>query len=372
MARYTFDEIQDEVLRSLGIKPGDESTQQLDSIKLRINMIQDYIFFHRTWEWRKRDWFMTTRTPYATGTISTTQGSRTVTGSGTTWVDNMKVGYLSVDGRLYRIDRVASGTSIILRAPFDRTALSAATYKIVYPQYALPSLMASLLAIVYEGKELLVSQKNQVDLIRTESVPEEVYLGDINDTTFYSTGTVDVTVDSASVTGNSTVFTALMEGMQFQVAGNSEIYTIRERTSDTAITLDRPYTGATATTQNYTINAIGTPLMTFVPYPDDYYTLRIEGLIRPQKLVNTNDLSLIPDHTPLLLGAIWLAKVEFEEASPFRIQQSEADFIKSLRLLEDHYKAIPAPRWLNESNFVARHVGRTPTFNPLERRNPNV
>ena len=69
----------------------------------------------------------------------------------------------------------------------------------------------------------------------------------------YNTGTADVTHNSTTVTGTLTVWTAAMVGRQFRTANNSPIYTIATRVSDTEITLDVAYGGATATGSAYEI-----------------------------------------------------------------------------------------------------------------------
>lgn len=69
----------------------------------------------------------------------------------------------------------------------------------------------------------------------------------------YSTGTVTVTRDSASVTGSGTAWTSAMIGRQFRVATTVPIYTIATVPSGTSLTLDSNYGGSTAATQAYRI-----------------------------------------------------------------------------------------------------------------------
>lgn len=83
----------------------------------------------------------------------------------------------------------------------------------------------------------------------------------------YSTGTVDVTIGSTAVTGNSTVWTAAMVGRKIRVASQRAYYTIASRTSNTAITLDQPYQGATATAQTYSLYQDEYLLRSDVDYP---------------------------------------------------------------------------------------------------------
>lgn len=70
---------------------------------------------------------------YTTGTITTTAGSATITGSGTAWLANVSVGdeiFVGDDGIRGEISGIASDTSITLVAPFPET-LYDETYAIV-------------------------------------------------------------------------------------------------------------------------------------------------------------------------------------------------------------------------------------------------
>jgi hypothetical protein len=79
----------------------------------------------------------------------------------------------------------------------------------------------------------------------------------------YETGTVDVTNNSATVTGNSTVWTSAMVGRKIRVAGENAYYRIKTVGSTTSITLEVPYQGTTKTL------ALGTN-PTYSIYKDEY------------------------------------------------------------------------------------------------------
>ena len=72
--------------------------------------------------------------PESTGTITLTNGSTAVTGSGTLFADNF-VGandVLIVDGLMYVIASVTSNTSLTLTRPYTGTTASGKTYDIVH------------------------------------------------------------------------------------------------------------------------------------------------------------------------------------------------------------------------------------------------
>ena len=66
---------------------------------------------------------------YTTGTISTTAGSQTVTGSGTSWTSAMVGRHMQVDGYWYEISAVGTTTSITLAEP-ALVSVSGDTYTI--------------------------------------------------------------------------------------------------------------------------------------------------------------------------------------------------------------------------------------------------
>ncbi len=82
----------------------------------------------------------------------------------------------------------------------------------------------------------------------------------------YNDGTVDLTHNSASVTGNGTVFTDAMIGRQLTSGNQNPVYTIISRTNGTTIGLDQPWGGSTATAQGYEI------FRAYVTVPSDFHS----------------------------------------------------------------------------------------------------
>ncbi len=362
-----FSEIVNEI-RSLHNAVDTIDDNVLASIKLRINQVQDFIFYHKRWEWRKRRYYFTCRAPYETGTITATQNSVTVTGSGTTWADSMKDGYIVIKSRPYKISRIASTTSIKLAAPYPDSTEAGLTYKIIFPHYRVNPNFSSIVNILHEGRELAAGSINKLIVSdATTGAPEQIGVGERTDYDYNTTGTVAVTNDSATVTGTGSAFEDNMLGMEFRVNEFAEPYTIKEVVSDSSITLDRPYKGSTGSGKSYKIGPAGGLLMQVRNFPDDYYYMEVEGLLKPERLVNDNDISLIPNHAPLLHGAVWLALMDMKDNNPVRIQQARADFERTLRQLEDSYKVVDKVRWESGDEIASRARGGVTRFDPLSR-----
>jgi hypothetical protein len=79
-----------------------------------------------------------TQAPYTTGTISVTQSSTSVTGSGTTWtgitLDRHKI---LLDGVAYPISSITNNTALVLTTAYAGSTLSADTYSIIKDEYTL-------------------------------------------------------------------------------------------------------------------------------------------------------------------------------------------------------------------------------------------
>jgi len=72
----------------------------------------------------------------------------------------------------------------------------------------------------------------------------------------YTTGSVTVTNNSATVTGAGTTFTAAMVGRWFQTTNDQFWYRIAGFTSTTVITLESVFEGTTGAAQDYTIGEV--------------------------------------------------------------------------------------------------------------------
>jgi hypothetical protein len=353
----TFSEIINEILTLKNQTTDTIDASVLTSIKLRINQIQDYIFYYKAWEWRKRKYYFTSIAPYATGTITVTENSTSVTGSGTTFTDAMKRGFLEINNKRFRIQRIVSSTSLKLVAPYPDDTASGQSYKIVFPKYPVNPNLSSITSLVHEGRKLNIFDTHRQIKRSGVGIPQQALVGEREDTDFYTTGTVQVTLESASIVGTATAWDDSMLGMEFRVNEFGDAYYVKEVVGAAAITLDRPYKGTTGSGKTYTIGGVGSLLLELEDTPDDYYFMELEGLIKPVRLVSNNDVSLIPNHAPLLHGAVWLALIDAENKNPVRIQQARADFDRTLQELLDSYRVLNNTSWQSEAEIRAQQNG---------------
>jgi hypothetical protein len=124
-------------------------TATLNQAKAGINTaLQDmHIGYGERFPWAERNGRITTQTPYTTGTVAISQGSSTLTGTGTAWNTNntfgvknaRKTGHIVIDGQetIYDVSAVGGDTSITLTSPFVGTTETAATYVYYEDEYDL-------------------------------------------------------------------------------------------------------------------------------------------------------------------------------------------------------------------------------------------
>lgn len=92
------------------------------------------------WPWLRTDVLITLNAPYTTGTVSLTNGSTAVTGSGTTWDTAWIYKTLRVSNVDYPIASINSATSLTLvQAPVLSAAVTGSAYSIIQDTYALPA-----------------------------------------------------------------------------------------------------------------------------------------------------------------------------------------------------------------------------------------
>lgn len=125
----------------------DTTSDTLTRIKRAINRAQSDFWYAKPWNFRRGTTFVSTSAPYSTGTITFTNASTSVTGSGTTWVaahTGMKIA-LSYGGPWYIFTRTGATTGTLDRAYVEATT-SGASYVIYQDLYTLSSSAESILS----------------------------------------------------------------------------------------------------------------------------------------------------------------------------------------------------------------------------------
>ena len=168
----TFLVMQNEVLGFLGVTSGSGVSALRTRVKRFLNRAASDMWNRYPWKERKNTRFFQTLAPYTTGTLTTTQGSASVTGSGTTWVSahtGMKIA-ASFDGPWYVFTRTGATTGTLDR-DWVEASLSGSAYVLYQDRYSLSTSAEAIL-----GREMVLHRQGYGSLGRIGRVDgEEVY-----------------------------------------------------------------------------------------------------------------------------------------------------------------------------------------------------
>lgn len=369
MKDVRYGEIINEILTQMGLTRDTVEPEVLTSIKLRINQIQDFIFYFKLWEWRKQTFYLSTKAPITSATFTVTKGSKNVTASDSVITAIVRFGFLRINNVLYKIDPISqlTGTIFKLVANYPDDTEVSITAEIVFPVYTLDPEISSLISIENKGRELTLLNSEKLVKAKGETgEPKEVAIAGVTDFIFHEEGTVTMARGSTLVNGVSTNWTLDMEGQIFRVNEFAEPFLVQTFTNATTISIKDPYTGPSGAGKGYQIGPKNVPLLVFRNTPDDIYFMEGVGLAHSKRLIDDNDISRIPNHAPLLHGAVWLALHDQKNQNPFRIQQARADFERTLKQLEDSNKVITSIAWISQEELQARGASLVDAQDPLD------
>lgn len=217
---------------------------------------------------------------YTTGTVSVTNGSATVTGSGTTFTSAMVGRKFRIDSQsaYYTILSVASATSLTLEQNFQGDTASAQNYTIYQDEYLLRADvdLYKVIRQIEDGRPLI--SRNISDFDKAIGAPEgmgsavmEMQIG--RHVGVYETGTVTISSGSRTLTGSSTSWTSargLSKGTKIRIG--TALYTVNTVDSDTQITLyEAASAAASASVYTAVIDNVKVQLYTIPDVAENYY-----------------------------------------------------------------------------------------------------
>lgn len=145
----TFSDLYGDLISRVRITSGVTATDNVAKRFINIALQDMHLGFDYKFPWAERASTITTQAQYTTGTVSATQGSTTLTGSGTSWntanafsVNNMRAGgKVRIAGALnpYEISSVSTDTGAVLTSKFTEATISGGSYVYYEDTYALAS-----------------------------------------------------------------------------------------------------------------------------------------------------------------------------------------------------------------------------------------
>lgn len=269
-----------------------------DRVVREINRVCEEIWNGFRWSFRWRNYRIVTDVDVTTGTVTLSNGSRTISGVGTPF-SSSQVGwhiYFPGDSVLnwYKIRAFTSSTQLEMDVPYTGTSGSLKTYILRHFDYVLPTEPWDL------GSVTVTADRRVIDILEPYSMdlsaPVPISKGYVSAVsifssdsaiTTYSTGSVSGTINTNTLTGSGTSWLSnIYPGDTVTIGSYS--YRVRTVDSDTQISLynAQQVTSAAAT---YTITRQFGRIMRIF-WPSAYaYTLDIRALRIYQPLVNNND-----------------------------------------------------------------------------------
>lgn len=283
---------------------------------------------------------ITTVAPYSTGTVTSVNGSSTVSGLGTNFNSSMVGRKFQIQGDQahYYILTVNSTISITLSVPYQGTAQSGVTYNIYKDEYRLASDVQSY--------KTLIQIQNSVPMVGipasrfdqnfpTQQSFDSPYLEMMEGTSLdiYSTGTLSTNNLSTTITGVGTLWNSVEGlGRMTNIIISNNRYTVNTVNSDTSITLFEPAIGAiSGSTYQLLMRNYKTQVF---PIPANIQSLYYRFYRMPDIMVNNYDVPDLPNdwHWIISWGAlawIYLQKGDISKS----YEAAESNFMNGIKMM---------------------------------------
>ena len=300
----------------LSIMPAGHSDANINLVKKALNDTYFEVVMDNNFSFRLVQGNLRTTAPYTTGKVATaTQNGRSLVGSGTTWTSKM-VGRrirLGDANESYKIASVESTTGMTLEDKYDGSTITdSVSYSLYKSTYSLKHDFTEALSFKQNESPIALGQvkrktfENVIPNPTGEGTVINYIDSGFTQKSFYSTGTVTVSLDGTTVTGSGTTFDSEMAGMAFRIQGDMVSYNIDSVTGTTALKLNEGYLGAKGTTLKYEVNPSGIREVEFYQIPDDSKNIPYWYYYKPREMVKDWDVPIIqPDtyHDVIVLGA---------------------------------------------------------------------
>lgn len=297
------------------------------------------------WTFRWRNYRIVTDVDYTTGSVSATNGSRTVTGVGTGFTSKHVGWHINFDAdsiqNFYKVRAVTSSTQLELDVPYQGTSGTQKVYHLRHFDYTLPSEPWDLASVIvtYDRRTLALMEASSIEIVgpvpfyKGYPLAAAIYSSKTKISS-YSTGTISGTVNTPTLTG---VGTSWLDNVNpgDMVTINSIQYSILSVDSDTQITLYQNLQ-STISASTYLITSQFERILRVMWPSTDNYTLDIRALRLYSPLVNNNDTNELLYRSPEAI-ITKAASIELKSQGDVRGQQlmAEAEIMIAKAKAED-------------------------------------
>lgn len=297
-----------------GVTNSTTRTEIATAVRISAQRAQSKFSLSRPWGFQEQYQdrvYIPLSAPYSTGTVSVTQDSKTITGSGTTWTKDMEGSFFQLtDQAWYEIREFTSTTSMELAIPYQGDDDTGETYRIAKRFYRLP--LNFLRPHAEEATLSLLQGTSSMSYMRYDrnasfldpiiiSQPKWFGLaGNAMRADYFNTGTVTVATSSGTSTwtiSTGTLPTDIVD-REVRIRGEERSYYIKTRSSATAfITYDTYVNPSDATNiisaATYAITPKETQLIGFSNVADQRYIFSMPYYKKLPDMISDNDISPI-------------------------------------------------------------------------------
>lgn len=306
--------IKADLYRLCGSKASSVRDDIADAVRIAVSRAQQNFALAHDWSFLHQ---LTDRVdiplaaPYETGTVTVTQDSKTITGSGTTWTRDMEGSFFQVgSGETYEIRTFVSATSLTLAIPYQFTTASAQDYTIYKRFYPLPLNFVRPFArdckLVVPGLNNIVplaysNDASFTDMIQKGKPAWFAVVGNTRNNNYYDIGTITIATSSGTSTwtvSTGTLPTDIVD-REIRVLDESRSYYISSRVSATALTTYNTYvnpddsTNTLSDASSYAITPKETKLVGFSSVADQRYVFSLSYIKFMEDMILDSDVSPI-------------------------------------------------------------------------------
>lgn len=312
------------------------------------------------WSFRYREYPLVMSPRVTSGTLTATNGSRTVTASGTPFIANTHEGAwirFTADTvqALYRVQTVNSTSSITIEPAYQGTTGASKAYTLDKTDYLLPAEISDVsgIRITSSMYEIPLRYMNATDASQFPPItgnPSEAYIfNQAQRSTSYSTGTVSGTTGTTTITGVGTAWLAnLTPGDDFLINGDTNTYTVFAVDSDTSLQLYQKLLG-TASGATYAASRQFGKVIRLFPSADQSYVYYVRALRKYPLLINNADTNELLQRFPhaVVEGSGWReASSSPDPRASEAYARSEMLWARAMGEDEQLFaKSNPAPIW---------------------------
>jgi hypothetical protein len=315
---------------------GSSNTTVSSRIARSLNRVCSEMWDGFRWSFRWKNYRIVTDVDVASGTVTATNASRTVTASGTPFLSSHVDWHITFTGdaiqNWYKVRSFTSTSQIELDVPYQGTTGSAKSYILRHFDYVLPTEPWDLasVTITHARRPITIIEPTGIDIVGPVPLysgyptAASIYSSDSMPTT-YSTGTLSGTINTNTVTGSGTSWLSnIYPGDSITIGSYS--YTVQKVDSDTQLSLYNKQQVTSTAGTTYTITRQFGRVLRILWPSNNNYTLDIRAMRKYVPLVNNRDTNELlyryPDTVVTKASALEL-KIQGDKRAGILLQQAE-------------------------------------------------